>query len=148
MIIKNTNGKGLAKLMTYLKELNKEKVYVGVPRSSNGIRGNAMIAFVMEFGSVSKNIPERSYLRSTILEQADKYSKILSETIPDAIKDGARPHDAYSRLGIIAMNDVRLKIASGEFAALAPATIKRKKSSKPLIDTGMLRQSISYEVKK
>ena len=144
MIIKNTNGKGLAKLMTYLKELNKERVYVGVPRSSNGIRGNAMIAMVHEFGI---NVPERSFLRSTVLEQADKYARIFATNIPDAIKNGTPAYEAYSRLGTIAMNDVRLKIASGEFAALAPATIKRKKSSKPLIDTGNLRQSINYEIR-
>ena len=144
MIIKNTNGKGLAKLMTYLKELNKERVYVGVPRSSNGIRGNAMIAMVHEFGI---NVPERSFLRSTVLEQADKYARIFATNIPDAIKNGTPAYEAYSKLGTIAMNDVRLKIASGEFAALAPATIKRKKSSKPLIDTGNLRQSINYEIR-
>ena len=130
--------------MTYLKELNKERVYVGVPRSSNGIRGNAMIAMVHEFGI---NVPERSFLRSTVLEQADKYARIFATNIPDAIKNGTPAYEAYSRLGTIAMNDVRLKIASGEFAALAPATIKRKKSSKPLIDTGNLRQSINYEIR-
>ena len=147
MIIKNTNGKGLAKLMTYLKELNKERVYVGVPRSSNGIRGNAMIAMTHEFGSLANNIPERSFLRSTVLEQADKYARIFATNIPDAIKNGTPAYEAYSKLGTIAMNDVRLKIASGEFAALAPATIKRKKSSKPLVDTGNLRQSINYEIR-
>lgn len=130
--------------MTYLKELNKERVYVGVPRSSNGIRGNAMIAMVHEFGI---NVPERSFLRSTVLEQADKYARIFATNIPDAIKNGTPAYEAYSKLGTIAMNDVRLKIASGEFAALSPATIKRKRSSKPLIDTGMLRQSINYEIR-
>jgi len=81
MIIRNTNGKGLARLITYLKELNKERVYVGVPRSSNGIRGNAMIAMVHEFGSMANNIPERSFLRSTVLEQADKYARIFATNI-------------------------------------------------------------------
>ena len=133
--------------MTYLKELNKERVYVGVPRSSNGIRGNATIAMVHEFGSMANNIPERSFLRSTVLEQADKYARIFAPIFQMQLRMAHLPYEAYSRLGTIAMNDVRLKIASGEFAALAPATIKRKRSASRLVDTGNLRQSINYEIR-
>lgn len=147
MIIRNTEGRGLARLKKYINQLASDRVFVGVPRSANGARGNAMIAFVHEFGSIANGIPERSFLRSTVLEQADKYAKIVMQKIPEAIKSGTNARDAYSMLGTIAMNDVKLKIASGDFAALAPATIRRKKSSKPLIDTGNLRQSISYEIK-
>ena len=37
---------------------------------------------------------------------------------------------------------------AGTFAPDAPATARRKKSSRPLIDTGLLRQSIKYKVAK
>lgn len=146
-VIKNTKGKGLQRLEKYINQLAADRVFVGVTRGTNGVRGNAMIAFVMEFGSVTKNIPERSYLRSTIHEQSKKYANIILNDIPTAIKNGSTAYDAYSKLGTIVSNDVKIKIASGEFVALAPATIKRKKSSKPLIDTGLLRQSISYEIR-
>lgn len=146
-IIRNTNGAGLERLKGFITDLTNEKVVVGVTSGTNGVRGNALIAMVHEFGSPSKGIPERSFLRSTVLEQADKYAKIIAETIPQAINGGMSEHDAYSRLGTVAMNDVKMKIASGEFAPLSQKTIDRKGSSKPLIDTGALRQSITFEVR-
>jgi len=144
-IVKNTNGEGLKNLREHIGKLAQGKVLVGVPRSSNGARGNAYIAMIHEFG-LGHN-PERSFLRSTVYEQADKYAKIIAETIPQAVKSGMSERDAYARLGTIAVNDVKMKIGSGPFAPLSQATIDRKKSSKPLIDTGALRQSISYEIR-
>lgn len=145
MIIKNTQGKGLEALKEHIGELVKERVFVGVPRSSNGARGNALIGMVHEFGL--GNNPERSWLRSTMTEQSSKYAKLIAETIPESIKSGMSAYDAYSRLGTLAVNDVKIKLASGEFVALKQATIDRKGSSKPLIDTGNLRQSINYEIR-
>lgn len=160
MIIRNTNGKGLAKLMTYLKELNKERVYVGVPASKNeshqsaaAKRGRndgspnintATLAMIHEFGL---GVPERSFLRATILQQSGKYSKILSESIPSDIANGETSYNAYSKLGLVAQTDIQDYMVKGSFAALAPATIKRKRSSKPLNDTGALRGSIGYEIR-
>lgn len=145
MIIRNTEGKGLKKLINYIQGLTKQDVVVGVTRSSNGARGNAIIAASHELGL--GNNPERSFLRSTMIEQADKYAKLIGETIPQAIKSGTSERDAYSKLGTIAMNDVKLKIASGPFTPLKQATIDRKGSSKPLIDSGNLRQSITWEIR-
>jgi hypothetical protein len=42
--------------------------------------------------------------------------------------------------------DVQAYMVNGKFAPLKAKTIKRKGSSKPLIDTGQLRQSITYRV--
>ncbi|MEY0908199.1 hypothetical protein AB7180_15570, partial [Providencia rettgeri] len=43
--------------------------------------------------------------------------------------------------------EVKRKIQAGINPPLDPKTVKRKKSSKPLIDTGNLLQSITYEVR-
>ncbi|QHJ84130.1 MAG: hypothetical protein [Bacteriophage sp.] len=148
-ILKNTNGKGLQKLETFLKDMQGHKLYVGVTKSSNSRpkdgASNALIAYVHEFGI---GVPERSFLRSTVLEQGQKYLAIQRDNIIPAIKGGAMTADeAYRRLGIVASNDVKLKITNGPFTALDQKTIDRKGSSKPLIDTGELRQSITYEVR-
>ncbi|WP_252715295.1 hypothetical protein [Acinetobacter junii] len=49
-------------------------------------------------------------------------------------------------LGMQAAADVQMYMVNGKFAPLKAKTIKRKGSSKPLIDTGQLRQSITYKV--
>lgn len=148
-ILKNTNGKGLQKIEAFLKDMQGHKLYVGVTKSSNSRpkdgASNALIAYVHEFGV---GVPERSFLRSTVLEQAQKYVKIQRDNIIPAIKSGVMTaEEAYRRLGIVASNDVKLKITNGPFTALDQKTIDRKGSSKPLIDTGELRQSITYEVR-
>lgn len=148
-ILKDTNGKGLQKLEAFLKDMQGHKLYVGVTKSSNSRpkdgASNALIAYVHEFGI---GVPERSFLRSTVLEQAQKYVKIQRDNIIPAIKSGVMTaEEAYRRLGIVASNDVKLKITNGPFTALDQKTIDRKGSSKPLIDTGELRQSITYEVR-
>ena len=147
MILKNTAKNGIKNLINQIEHLKKREVYVGVTSSSNGFRCNALIAMVMEYGSPVNKIPARSFLVSTIVENGDKYAKIIAETIPQAIKNGMSKEDAYARLGTMAMNDVKLKIVNGPFTPLKDATVKRKGSSKPLIDTGALRHSITFEVR-
>ena len=41
---------------------------------------------------------------------------------------------------------MKLKFTDGTLTPNAPSTIKKKGSSRPLIDTGQLRQSISNKV--
>lgn len=64
MILKNTAREGLQKLIKYIDSLKKQDVYVGVTASSNGMRGNALIAMVHEYGSPVNKIPARSFLVS------------------------------------------------------------------------------------
>jgi len=42
-------------------------------------------------------------------------------------------------------NQIKRAIANREFVPNAPATIRKKKSSTPLVDTGQLRASITYQ---
>ena len=49
-------------------------------------------------------------------------------------------------MGVRAQGGIQKRIAAGIAPPLDPATIKRKGSSKPLIDTGQLRSSITYRI--
>lgn len=51
-------------------------------------------------------------------------------------------------LGLRAVGDVQSRIADGIEPAISKATAARKGSTKPLIDTGRLRQSIDSEVRR
>ena len=53
----------------------------------------------------------------------------------------------YEKIGIIIVNDIKTTMVTGNFTPLKSSTIKAKGSTKPLIDTGELRNSISYEVR-
>ncbi|MEI6806718.1 MAG: hypothetical protein WCK49_09480, partial [Myxococcaceae bacterium] len=55
-------------------------------------------------------------------------------------------HQVLTYLGEVAATQMTSRINQGIAPALKPATIKRKKSSKPLIDTGQLKGSIGFQV--
>ena len=150
-VITNTKGKGLKRLIGLLKGMYESQVFIGVTKDTNARPdggSNAVISITHEFGSARKGIPERSHLRATIIENGSKYSKMVAEDIPKAIKNGMSSYDAYSVLGTQAMNDVKVRIVSGSYTPLNPKTIKAKGSSKPLIDDGHYRNSITYRVDK
>ena len=50
-------------------------------------------------------------------------------------------------LPVVTKADIKRKIVKGPFTPLKQATIRRKGSDKPLIDKGILRNSIRYVVK-
>jgi hypothetical protein len=106
----------------------------------------AIIAASQEFGT--DMIPERSFLRATLDEQDGAYREATADAIRSVL-DGKRPAKvALERLGLRVAHDAQGKIRSGIDPALAPATIAAKGSSKPLIDTGRLLRSITYQVRR
>lgn len=104
-----------------------------------------MRAMANEFGT--QRIPERSFLRSTLDQNRDRYADILVEAL-ERVPDGESPERAMSRLGAIVVGDVQRKITEIRYPPNAPSTVKRKGSANPLIDTGQLRQAIDFRVRR
>lgn len=146
----NFKGAGLKALEVRIREMGKKKVVVGVSAATNGVRddglSNATIAAAHEFG-VPGHIPERSFLRSTLNENKDKATKLLIRELKGDISQGDFSGRAFAIVGENLSGEVKRKIQSGIEPALDPETVRRKGSSKPLIDTGNLLQSITYEVR-
>ncbi|HCT5879209.1 TPA: hypothetical protein OT180_002233 [Morganella morganii] len=146
----NFSGAGLKALEARIREMGKKKVVVGVPAATNRARkdglSNATIAAAHEFG-VPGHIPERSFLRSTLGENKDKATGLLIRELKADISQGDFSGRAFAIVGEKLSGEVKRKIQSGINPALDPKTVARKGSSKPLIDTGNLLQSINYEVR-
>lgn len=106
----------------------------------------AVIAASHEFGT--DTVPERSFLRATLDEQDGAYREATADAIRSVLDGKRSAQVALERLGLRVVRDVRGKIRSGLDPALAPATIAAKGSSKPLIDTGRLLRSITYQVRR
>lgn len=110
---------------------------------------NAAIGLIQEFGSVTNNIPPRSFLRMPIEEkQADIISE-MQEYIDAEGGAQAVGKRFYERLGVAAVKAVQDAFSSGGFGQWPPntdETAAKKGSSAPLIDTGQLRRAVDYEV--
>ena len=92
-------------------------------------------------------IPERSFLRSTASEEAKNLGKLSNTQIAKCLRGEISAHDAYAVVGAYFQGKIVDKITDGDFTPNTSETIRRKGSSKPLIDTGQLVASIKYEVR-
>lgn len=101
-----------------------------------------------EYGSEDgKHPPKRSFLRSTYDEGKEKYVAMVAKGLDDSLAGKGTLRRALDLAGLKLSNDVKLKIRRGILPENAAITIKRKGSSKPLVDTGRLLQSISHEIR-
>lgn len=146
------NTKNLDQIIKISKE--KYKVEVGVINGGDFIddKGNITVAgygLVNEFGSATRGIPERSFIRvplnlhlnENIRNYKDKYINFLFKS--------QKIDKAYSYLGVNAKKIIVEAFSTSNNGLWKPntkRTIKQKGSSKPLIDSGRLRKSISYRV--
>ncbi len=125
-------------------------VKVGLPRGS-GTHGPSGLPVVQlgaihEFGSPDRGIPERSFLRNTMSAKKREHDALIRKLGRAVISGKESPNVALEKLGMVAAANVQETIADGVPPPNAPSTVKRKGSSKPLVDTGALRQAITHQV--
>jgi len=99
-----------------------------------------------EFGT--ERIPERSFIRAGIDKHKVAYIKFMKKAAANIAAGVASKKTALMLLGAKAKGDIQTYIDIGKFEPNAPFTIAKKGSSKPLIDTGRMRQSVDYAVEK
>lgn len=92
-------------------------------------------------------IPERSFLRSTLIDDQVKIKKFAHNRAKEVVLNKSSAEDALNKLGHTVVGLVQKKIQNGNFVPNAPSTVRKKKSSRPLIDTGRLRQSITHKIR-
>lgn len=146
----------IEKLEGKIAEIMGLGVVVGVTAKSNARSDeltNADLAMIHEFGSPAHNIPERSFLRKPLINNAEAVANLTKNAIGKFIAGEISAVEALGAIGEEAKSLSKEAIADGITPALKPATIKRRaklnrRSTKPLIDTGQLQSSITYEVRK
>ena len=108
------------------------------------------VAIEHEFGNRKKNIPQRSFLRSTAAEEKRNISIVLSNLAKvELSKKDPDPFQLLAKLGGYLQNKVRKKFTVNNWRPLKDPTRGGKNKqglATPLVDTGQLRRSITYEV--
>lgn len=106
------------------------------------------IGMIHEFGVPEKGIPRRSFIRVPIENNIKEITKLIENNHRLVAENSMSAKVALNRIGIKAQNTIKESFRNNDWKPLKRATIKRKGSSKPLIDTGQLIGSISYIVEK
>jgi len=98
-----------------------------------------------EFGA--GNVPERSFIRSTVDENAERYLKAAEILVGMMIDGEISKFEALERMGQQIERDIKEKIVNFKTPPNAPRTIELKGEDNPLIDTGIMLGSIKYAIK-
>ena len=140
----------------YLKNLEKAKrghVAVGLP--SEEVGGTvyddgqtvAQVGAQHEYGA---GVPRRSFLRTPFDIKKDDLDKAIAKQFEDVFKRGKKAEQALGLIGTVAVNISKGAFTSrgyGEWPDITDDTKDAKGSSQVLIDTGTLRNSITYVVR-
>lgn len=140
----------------YLDEMTKAKrtvVKVGLPLEKVGSKIYGPGLTIITVGAWHEygfgNNPVRSFLRVPFAKNAKNINEFIAKQFNDVCFKGVTADKALNLVGVYTSNiskDAFKTSGEGEWAANAPSTIKAKGSSKPLIDTGTLRNSITWQV--
>jgi hypothetical protein len=100
----------------------------------------AEVATFHEFGT--RTIPQRSFIRGWFDESVEKNRALILSQLKLVAAGKLGLEQALERVALKCEADVKRRIRNRIPPPLAPATVQRKGSSVPLIDTGQLRASV------
>lgn len=126
-----------------LQFLGKKSLEVGFYDTATYPNGQnvAQVAFWNEFGTIRS--PARPFFRNAIETNIKKWYASFG----DLVSSGGSDRVVMGKLGEIIRNDIAMSITKFSTPPNAQSTIEQKGSSKPLIDTGLMRRSVTYKVK-
>lgn len=129
-----------------LKELGKLEVRIGIQQGETSDEGVDLVDIAMfnELGTV--HIPSRPFLRDSVDAHTDQINAFLRSMSTEILKGGSA-ENVLKKIGVFQKGLIQEEITKGDFAPNSEATIKRKGSDTPLIDTGRMRQSVNYVIK-
>ena len=119
------------------------------PETNISFRG-----IVNEYGteSAGKNknitIPARPFTQQAYETNKRNIYKFIDTNYSLVLTGRQTTEKMLNRLGIYHSDQIKDSITTGDFTANAPSTIARKGSSKPLIDSGEMRQKTTYVIRK
>ena len=129
------------------KELKKlqggEFVTVGIHESAGNHKDSQdTVATIGARNHFGIGVPARPWLDRGV--EAGK--KDIAEAVADRVASGADSRTILNTVGVVAVGAVDQYIVDLDTPPNEPSTIAQKGSSSPLIDTGQMRQSVTYAI--
>lgn len=144
------------KMIAQLEELKRKAVFVGLPKEKVGgkVYGDGMTIIrngaIHEYGVDKVGIPQRSFLRVPFRTKRKEVNQFIAKQFEAVSNGDISPDVGLGRIGVMTTNISKGAFTSlgyGEWQPITAETIRRKGSSQTLIDTGILRSSITWVVR-
>lgn len=132
-----------------LEELSKLEVFIGYNASSGNYEDGETIleiAVINAFGT--DRIPSRPFIQNIDLGYRNKINSFVAAQVKSGLAAGRDAKTIMNAIGVYIKGIIQEEIVKGNWVPNAPLTIKRKGSNQPLVDTGRMRQSVIYIVRK
>lgn len=159
MVLKSKGlNKALADVLKKADAAKGKKIQIGVvdvQHYPNGLPV-ATIAYIHEYGT--ERIPARPFFRPTIAAHRKTWADLMRKGFYSAMHGKTDIDGVFNQIGLKAAADIKFTISNISTPPLAPATVKARnrrfssesksgnQSTKPLIDTGQLINSINYRI--
>jgi len=152
----------LANVLKSVHALVSKEVLIGIPESEDARNasdegspiGNAEIGYIQETGSPSNNLPARPFLVPGVEKALPDAVKRLQRGGEKALSgDTSAAEASLHAAGMICQNSVRATIVNVIPPPLAESTLAGRRrrgrtGTTPLLDTGQLRNSTTYVIRK
>lgn len=136
------------KFQKMLKELAKLEVRVGVFAQQEESENRVDLVDVAMFNELgTEHIPSRPFLRNSVDANEGQINSFLQSMKKRLLRSGSA-EDVLKKIGVFQKGLIQEEIRKGDFVKNADATIQKKGSDTPLIDTGRMIQSIQYKIQK
>ena len=138
---------GLKAFIRQLEEAKVCEVAIGVLEGSANREGLSIAEYAAcnEYGTDS--IPERSFMRSAFDENRHGISVVMGQQFAKVKRGEKSVRSSLEHLGMYHQKHIKEKIGSNIQPPNHPETIRRKKSSRTLIDNGDMLNSVHYVVR-
>jgi len=139
-MVKVINHVNINKILKDITSLDGTVVSAGVMDSKNATK-----AAINEYGT--SKIPQRPFMRTAVSRYGKSWGEKSSKAVQSVIK-GMPISQVTELVGMQMKSDISSTLTNGPWTPNSVVTIAKKGSSRPLIDTGELRASITYKVEK
>ena len=145
------NVDGLEQILKNVSKNLVAKIGIFGGSRDEGGESNASVGATHEFGSFTKKVPRRSFLKDPITLKRKELLKKAKQIIKDNISEPEGAEKIFELIGIYGESIVQDAFESGGFGtwqSLSDSTVAKKGSPQILIESSQLRRAIISKVEK
>lgn len=160
METRRVRGPGFDRLQALINDANRLTLKVGFPSAAHYEDGTsvAQVAVDNEFGVPSQHIPPRPFMRPTAAAKRQEWTDNMGRGAAAAVRGARTLTQVLDQIGMMAAGDIAHKITQIVSPPLADLTVANRMNryasnqahvgnlTKPLIDTGLMFNSVTHEV--
>ena len=131
----------------FLSTLSDKEVHAGFNEKSGSYPDGTSVVMVAAWNELgTENIPSRPFMRQMMETEEDNVNKYILRYLKLACNGDMTTEAVLDKIGNYLKYKIKESIREGDYEPNAPATIAKKGSDTPLIDTRKMYRSVIYEV--